>query len=138
MREGGAKASACGILVPQPGIESKPSTVKVQGPDHLNTREYPHIKVFIIFHNFFSCQQKDFWTGWFFSAFSNQNSEWLQNIAPAVSGWQDTVFLLPPLFIQFSGSFVSNSLRLHGLQHARLPCPSPALGACSNSCPSGR
>ena len=23
-----------------------------------------------------------------------------------------------------------------GLQHARLPCPSPILGACSNSCPS--
>ena len=23
----------------------------------------------------------------------------------------------------------------HGLQHARLPCPSPTLGACSDSCP---
>ena len=23
----------------------------------------------------------------------------------------------------------------HGLQHARLPCPSPIPGACSNSCP---
>ena len=28
-----------------------------------------------------------------------------------------------------------DSLRPHGLQHARLPCPSPTLGACSNSCP---
>ena len=37
------KASACGILVPQPGIESRPSTVKVQGPNHLTTRESPHI-----------------------------------------------------------------------------------------------
>ena len=26
----------------------------------------------------------------------------------------------------------------HGLQHARLPCPSPAPGACSNSCPLSR
>ena len=26
----------------------------------------------------------------------------------------------------------------HGLQHARLPCPSPAPRACSNSCPSSR
>ena len=26
-------------------------------------------------------------------------------------------------------------LRPHGLQHARLPCPSPTPGACSNSCP---
>ena len=25
--------------------------------------------------------------------------------------------------------------RLRGLQHARLPCPSPSPGACSNSCP---
>ena len=30
---------------------------------------------------------------------------------------------------------VFNSLRPHGLQHARLPCPSPTPGACSNSCP---
>ena len=33
---------------------------------------------------------------------------------------------------------VSNSLWHHGLQHARLPCPSPPPGACSNSCPSSR
>ena len=26
----------------------------------------------------------------------------------------------------------------HGLQHTRLPCPSPAPGACSNSCPSSQ
>ena len=37
--------------------------------------------------------------------------------------------------VQFSFSVVYNSLRLHGLQHARLPCPSPAPRACSNSCP---
>ena len=30
---------------------------------------------------------------------------------------------------------MSNSLWLHGLQHARLPCPSPTLGVYSNSCP---
>ena len=37
--------------------------------------------------------------------------------------------------VQFSHSVVSNSLQPHGLQHARLPCPSPAPEACSNSCP---
>ena len=37
--------------------------------------------------------------------------------------------------VQFSCSFVSKSLWPHGLQHARLPCPSPTPGACSNSCP---
>ena len=38
--------------------------------------------------------------------------------------------------VQFSRSVVSDSLHLHGLQYARLPCPSPSPGACSNSCPS--
>ena len=38
----------------------------------------------------------------------------------------------------FSHSVVSNSLRPHGLQHARPPCPSPAPTACSNSCPLSR
>ena len=36
--------------------------------------------------------------------------------------------------VQFSHSVESNSLRLHGLQHARFPCPSPTPRACSNSC----
>ena len=38
--------------------------------------------------------------------------------------------------VQFSRSVVSDSLRPHGLQHARPPCPSPTPGAYSNSCPS--
>ena len=33
---------------------------------------------------------------------------------------------------------MSNSLRPHGLQHSRLPCPSTTPGACSNSCPLSR
>ena len=37
---------------------------------------------------------------------------------------------------QFSRSVVSDSLRPHGLQYSRLPCPSPTPGAYSNSCPS--
>ena len=39
---------------------------------------------------------------------------------------------------QFSHSVVSNSLQPHGLQHARLHCPSPTPRACSNSCSSSR
>ena len=42
------------------------------------------------------------------------------------------------LLLLFSRSVVSDSLRPHGLQHARPPCPSPSPGACSNSCPSRR
>ena len=33
--------------------------------------------------------------------------------------------------VQFSRSVVSDSLRPHGLQHTRLPCPSPTPRACS-------
>ena len=40
--------------------------------------------------------------------------------------------------VQFSCSVTSDSLWPHGLQHARLPCPSPTPGACSNSCLSSR
>ena len=40
--------------------------------------------------------------------------------------------------VQFSCSVASDSLWPLGLQHARLPCPSPTPGACSNSCPSNR
>ena len=35
----------------------------------------------------------------------------------------------------FSRSVMSDSLRPHGLQRARPPCPSPTPEACSNSCP---
>ena len=33
---------------------------------------------------------------------------------------------------------MSGSLRPHGPQHIKLPCPSPTPGACSNSCPLSR
>ena len=33
---------------------------------------------------------------------------------------------------------MSYSLRPHGLQHAKLPCPLPTPEACSNSCPSSQ
>ena len=39
------------------------------------------------------------------------------------------------LSVQFTCSDVSDSLGPHGLQHARLPCPSPSPRTCSNSCP---
>ena len=41
----------------------------------------------------------------------------------------------PVCSVQFSCSVMSDSLWPHGLQHARLPCPSPTPGAYSKSCP---
>jgi len=46
-----------------------------------------------------------------------------------INGWIESVYLL------FSHSVMSSSLWPSGLQHNRLPCPSPPLGACSTSCP---
>ena len=40
--------------------------------------------------------------------------------------------------VHFSCSIMSDSLQPYGLQHARLPCPSPTPRACSNSCSSSR
>ena len=40
--------------------------------------------------------------------------------------------------VQFSCSVVSDSLRPHGLEHVRLPCPSPTPRIYSNLCPLSR
>ena len=46
-------------------------------------------------------------------------------------------FYSEQVLVQFSSVAQScPTLRSHGLQHARLPCPSPTPGACSNSHPS--
>ena len=46
------------------------------------------------------------------------------------------IVLIRVLSVQFSHSVMSGSLWPHGLQHTRLPCPSPTPRACSSSCPS--
>ena len=43
-----------------------------------------------------------------------------------------------PYKLLFSCSVMSYSLQLHGLQHARLLCPSSSPRVCSNSCPLSR
>ena len=56
---------------------------------------------------------------------------------------QMTIFIIQKLnvyiySVQVSRSVVSDSLRPNGLEHARLPCPSPTPRAYSNSCPLSR
>ena len=66
-----------------------------------------------------------------------QNGVSFSSTQPTHSSWKSMPFnpfsWLHP--IQFSCSVMSHSLRLHGLQHARLPCPSPTPGTYSNSFP---
>ena len=52
--------------------------------------------------------------------------------------WDNWTIFLDSTVIQFSHSVVSDSVRPHGLQHARLPCPPPTPRAHSNSCPSSQ
>ena len=49
--------------------------------------------------------------------------------------WSGLSLLYIILSLLFSHSVMSTSLWPHGLQHSRLPCPSPSPGICSNSCP---
>ena len=70
---------------------------------------------------------------------------WIQNISrfcfhifTYISSYKHMYFemwIAYSLSVQFSGSVLSDPLGPHGLQHARLPCPSPNPRACSNSCP---
>ena len=46
------------------------------------------------------------------------------------------IFLPMATSVQLSCSVMSDSLQPHGLQHARLPYPSPTPRTCSDSCPS--
>ena len=51
---------------------------------------------------------------------------------------EDVVCMYNEILLLFSRSVMSDSLLPHGLQHARLSCPSSTPRACSNSCPSSR
>ena len=44
-------------------------------------------------------------------------------------------FFLRYVLLLFSGPLVSDSLWPYGLQHTRLPCPSPSPKVCPSSCP---
>ena len=60
-------------------------------------------------------------------------------VTPYPSNTRDVVFLAwLTSSVQFSHSIVYDSLRPHGLHHARLHRPSPTPRACSNSCPLSR
>ena len=51
---------------------------------------------------------------------------------------QQHIYIYIFVSVQFSLSVMSDSLRPHGLQHVRPPCPSPTPGVYPNSCPSSQ
>ena len=76
----------------------------------------------------FICPLKYWWTIHSFQIYTITNNT-VKNIL---------IHLFWRTSVQFSYWVMSDSLRPHGLQHARLPCPSPAPRACSNSYPPSR
>ena len=68
---------------------------------------------------------------------SGKNSSQIEQL-PYVKRKKQKGLFLGSGRIQFSRSVMSNSFRPRGLQHARLPCPSPTLGVYPNSCPLSR
>ena len=59
-------------------------------------------------------------------------SHWATREAQACYFWYS--MLISNIVAKFSCSVVSDSLQPHGLQHVRLPCPSPTPGVYSDSC----
>ena len=80
---------------------------------------YLVISLFLLEGEFYQIQ--DSWLSAFSFNILNISACWL------------TVFLMTS--VQFFHSVVSDSLRPHGLQHVRPPCPSPTPRVYSNSCP---
>ena len=70
------------------------------------------------FLSLLSCSISRIYSSWLFSSGSN----FFFHLAPRAP-------------FQSSCSVMSDSFQPHGLQHARLPCPSLNPGACSNPCP---
>jgi len=61
---------------------------------------------------------------------------WRKTSKPKVTHWNiECNYSSCILLLMFSHSVMSDSLLPHGLQHTRLPCPSPTPGAYTNSGP---
>ena len=66
---------------------------------------------------------------------------WKQPRSPSADEWIKKLWYIHTMeysVSQFSLSVMSDSLRPHESQHARPPCPSPAPGVYSDSCPSSQ
>jgi len=79
------------------------------------------------------CERSKLWGGQIYINCVWVTRDWI--LAFSFSSLNRISEIYPLNSIQFSHSVVFDSLRPHELQHARLPCPSPTPGACSDSCP---
>ena len=118
---------ACRILVPLPGIEPMFPAVEAWNPNYWTAREVP------------VCLASN--QGWPYRKLSRNggcsvlwdNPEGWDDKEGGREGFRISRYMYSS--VQFSRSVMSDSLQPHGLQHARLPCPSLTPRICSNSCP---
>ena len=103
---------SCGILVTQPGIKPVPSALEVCALNHCTVREVPKVARFL---------GK--------MVLSQQEGLDSSSLRTAPQG-----FLSHSSCVR-AVSAVVLALQPPGLQYARLPCPSPCPGVCSDSCP---
>ena len=69
---------------------------------------------------------------------ASSSSSWGEGVSPnslSARHCAEHLICIISCSVQLSDSVMFNSLRPHGLQHTRLPCPSPTPRAHSNSCP---
>ena len=76
---------------------------------------------------------------WGLDGYSEKDNEYQWQVLTSIL-WAE---LTPTCLVSLAFSFlrcrsVTSRDQLFGLQHARLPCPSPSPGVCSNSCPLSR
>ena len=88
-------------------------------------------------------QQRMRWVKWHYqcNGRESENSRWqwrTGSLMCSIPGCKESDMIEQLSSVQFSRSVMSDTLQPDGLQHARLPCPSPTPGAYSNSCPSSR
>ena len=82
--------------------------------------------------------RQEYWNGLPFPSAGDLPDPRIEPRSPTMQADSLPSELLQGHSVQFSCSFMSNSLRLHGPQHARPPCPSLTPGVYSNSCPLSR
>ena len=91
--------------------------------------------------------RQEYWSGLPFPTPGDLPNPGIEPASPALADgffttsttWEAPRMQHSKLFsVKFGRSVMSDSLQPHGLQHARLPCPSPTPEACTDSCPSSQ
>ena len=101
---------ARGILFPSPETKWRPSAVNVDSPNLRTVREFPpYVYVFKFYCLYLERE-----------------------------GREKHYIIFVVVSHSLSHSVLSDSLWPHGLQHTRLPCPSPSPTVCPSSCPLNR